>query len=107
MLLRESLSEAIARRLKDPRVGFTTITRVDVTRDLSVAKVYVSVLGTDEDKTQTLEGLQRASGFLRSHVARDLTLRTVPEIRFTLDRGLEHYERIGELLNREREGGSD
>ena len=107
-LLKASLADAIVRRVKDPRIGFTTITRVDVSGDLSVATVMVSVMGTEEEKTNTLKGLECASGFLRSHVARELSfLRIVPEIRFQLDRGLEHFARITELLDEQKEGGSD
>jgi ribosome-binding factor A len=88
-------------------VGFVTITGVLVSNDLSHARVMVSVPGEDPDKTRALEGLQSAAGFLRSRAARALTTRTVPELHFELDRGLEHAARINELLNTIRQEEQD
>jgi ribosome-binding factor A len=95
------------REVRDPRVGFVTITGVLVSNDLSHARVMVSVPGEDPDKTRALEGLQSAAGFLRSRAARALTTRTVPELHFELDRGLEHAARINELLNTIRQEEQD
>ena len=75
------------------------MTAVLVTNDLSHARVLVSVPGEEGEKTRAIEGLQSAAGFLRSRAARTLTTRTVPELHFELDRGLEHAVRINELLN--------
>jgi ribosome-binding factor A len=97
--LRQVITETLAREVRDPRVGFVTVTAVLVTNDLSHARVLVSVPGEEGDKTRALEGLQSAAGFLRSRAARTLTTRTVPELHFELDRGLEHAVRINELLN--------
>jgi ribosome-binding factor A len=97
--LRQVITETLAREVRDPRVGFVTVTAVLVTNDLSHARVLVSVPGEEEDKTRAIEGLQSAAGFLRSRAARTLTTRTVPELHFELDRGLEHAVRINELLN--------
>jgi ribosome-binding factor A len=97
--LRQVITETLARELRDPRVGFVTVTGVLVTNDLSHARVLVSVPGEEGDKTRAIEGLQSAAGFLRSRAARTLTTRTVPELHFELDRGLEHAVRINELLN--------
>ncbi len=97
--LRQVITDALARRVRDPRVGFVTVTAVLVTNDLSHARVMVSVPGEDADKTRALEGLQSAAGFLRSRAAKSLTTRSVPELHFELDRGLEHAARINELLN--------
>jgi ribosome-binding factor A len=97
--LRQVITDALAREVRDPRVGFVTVTGVLVTPDLSHARVMVSVPGEDADKTRALEGLQSAAGFLRSRAARSLTTRSVPELHFELDRGLEHAARINELLN--------
>src|SRR5919107_1706142 len=83
------------------------ITDVLVTNDLSHARVMVSVPGDDGDKTRAIEGLQSAAGFLRSRAARALTTRTVPELHFELDRGLEHAARINELLNTIRQEDVD
>jgi ribosome-binding factor A len=97
--LRQVIADSLAREVRDPRVGFVTITGVLVTNDLSHARVMVSVPGEDADKVRAVEGLQSAAGFLRSRAARALTTRTVPELHFELDRGLEHAARINELLN--------
>jgi ribosome-binding factor A len=97
--LRQVITETLAREVRDPRVGFVTVTSVLVTNDLSHARVLVSVPGEEAEKTRALEGLQSAAGFLRSRAARTLTTRTVPELHFELDRGLEHAVRINQLLN--------
>jgi ribosome-binding factor A len=105
--IRQVLTEAIAREVRDPRIGFVTITGVLVSNDLSHARVLISSPGDDADKTRALEGLQSAAGFLRSRAARSLTTRSVPELHFELDRGLEHAARINELLNTIRQEGQD
>lgn len=97
-LVHETLAEALANRIKDPRVGFVTLTGVDVSHDGGHATVRVSVMGTEEEKASAMTGLNSARGFLRSHLARALTLRTTPELHFQLDRGLEHAQRINQLL---------
>jgi ribosome-binding factor A len=81
--------------------------RVLVTNDLSHARVMVSAPGEDAEKARALEGLHSAAGFLRSRAARALTTRTVPELHFELDRGLEHAARINELLNTIKREDSD
>jgi ribosome-binding factor A len=99
-LIRHAMAEAIATELKDPRVGFATVTRAVVSADYSHATIYVSVMGSDEQKAQALEGLENAVGFLRSYIARNLQIRTAPELHIELDRGLEHAAHIDELLSR-------
>lgn len=110
------LAEALAREIRDPRVGLVTITRVDVSGDLSHAKVFVMVndLGkTGEDAGKTgegelaLEGLKSAAGFLRSRIAKTLSTRTIPELHFELDRGLEHAARINAVLADLKREGED
>jgi ribosome-binding factor A len=105
--LRQVITDALAREVRDPRVGFVTVTGVLVTNDLSHARVRVSVPGEDGEKTRAIEGLQSAAGFPRSRAARALTTRTVPELHFELDRGLEHAARINELLNNIRQEDPD
>jgi ribosome-binding factor A len=105
-LVHETLAEAIVTALKDPRVGFVTITGVRVTQDGQQATVRVSVLGTEEDKGRAIEGLDWARGFLRSYLAERLELRVTPELRFELDRGLEHAQRIDALLDQIRRDGT-
>lgn len=105
--LRQVITDALAREVRDPRVGFVTVTGVIATNDLSHARVMVSVPGDEADKSRALEGLQSAAGFLRTRAARALTTRSVPELHFELDRGLEHAARISELLNDIRREGQD
>jgi len=105
-LIHETLATALTTQLKDPRVGFVTITGVQVTPDGQHATVRFSVLGSDEDKGRAAEGLEHARGFLRTHLAGKLHLRVTPELRFELDRGLEHARRIDEILDRLRGEGN-
>ncbi len=98
-LVQEQLADALTTALKDPRVGFATITGVTVSPDCTHATVRVSVMGDDAQKGRAMEGLESARGFLRTRLARVLTLRAVPELHFVLDRGLEHAARIDEILS--------
>jgi ribosome-binding factor A len=106
-LIQETLAEALAKELKDPRVGFVTLTGVTVTPDGAHATVYISVMGTEEEKTLARAGLEHARGFLRTYLARRLALRTTPELHIVLDRGLEHAQRIDRILEDLRRGGDD
>jgi ribosome-binding factor A len=105
--LRQVITDALAREVRDPRVGFVTVTGVLVSNDLSHARVMVSVPGEENEKTRAIEGLQSAAGFLRSRAARTLTTRSVPQLHFELDRGLQHAARINELLNTVRREEQD
>jgi ribosome-binding factor A len=105
--LRQVIADALAREVRDPRVGFVTVTGVLVTNDLSHARVMVSVPGDDAEKAKAMEGLQSAAGFLRSRAARSLSTRTVPELHFELDKGFEHAARIQELLQSIRREDQD
>jgi len=98
-MIQQIIADALMREIKDPRVGFATVTSVRVTADLSYATVLVTVMGDETEQSASLEGLRSARGFLRSLVAREMQLRTVPELRFELDRGAEHAKRIGDLLD--------
>ena len=105
--IRQVIAEALTREIRDPRVGFVTVTGVLVTNDLAHARVTVSVPGDEAEKTRALQGLQSAAGFLRSRASRALSTRTVPELHFELDKGVEHAARIEELLasiRREEQG---
>ncbi len=97
-MVQQLLAQALTTRVKDPRVGFVTLTGVTVTSDLSHATVRVSVMGTDEEQAEALAGLEHASGFLRSLLARAADLRITPQLHFVIDRGLEHASRIDALL---------
>ena len=106
-LVQQILADALATRVKDPRVGFVTVTHVSVTADLAHAVIHVSVLGDEDAKAAAMAGLDSAKGFLRSQVARAATLRITPELRFELDRSLEHAARIDELLAQTKRNGED
>ncbi len=93
------LGEVIQNEVKDPRVGFVTVTGVTVTPDLSRANVRLSVLGEAAERKETMRALERARGFLRRRVGEEITLRTVPEIVLHLDTSLDHAMRISELIH--------
>lgn len=97
--IQRELAELIRTEVKDPRVSsLTTVSHVDVTRDLSLAKVYVSVL--DESAREgTVEALSRAAGFLRKQLAARLRLRAVPEVRFAYDEALDRGNRLDDLIS--------
>ena len=99
-LITVELSDLIRTRLKDPRVGFASITRVDVSGDLRHAKVFVSVMGTAEEQAETMKGLKNANGFLRHELAGRLTLRYMPELAFKLDTSIEEGARILDLIHK-------
>jgi ribosome-binding factor A len=101
--IRQVIADLLLTELRDPRIGFVTVTGVHVTNDLSVATVRVSVMGEPADREAALQGLESAAGFLRSRVGKVLTTRMVPELRFELDRGLEHAARINQILGDLRE----
>jgi ribosome-binding factor A len=101
--VRQVIADVLLTELRDPRVGFVTVTGVQVTNDLSVATVRVSVMGSEEERAVALEGLESAAGFLRTRVGKVLTTRVLPEIRFELDRGLEHAARINQILGELRQ----
>jgi ribosome-binding factor A len=97
-VITRELSDLIRTRMKDPRIGFASITGVNLSHDLRYAKVYVSVLGTPEEQRETMRGLQSATGFLRRELAQRLTIRHVPEIAFYLDESIARSARVLDLL---------
>jgi ribosome-binding factor A len=98
--IREEIAMFLAEGVKDPRVtGLVTVTGVDMTRDLRHAKVFVSVMGTDTDRAATLEGLASVAGYLRSRLARSLSLRVAPEVHFVPDESIARAARIETLLS--------
>ena len=102
-LIREEVSYLLQRELKDPRLGFVTVTEVDVSKDLRTAKVYVSVLGTEAEWRGSLEALRSARGFIRNWLVPRLRLRTVPELTFHPDRSMAHAAHIQSVLERLKE----
>jgi ribosome-binding factor A len=101
--IRNELAELLARELKDPRIGFATVTRVDLTADLSHARILVSVLGAPEVQTDTMQGLVSAAGYIRHEISHRLKLRRAPEITFVLDHGAEEGQKIEMLLQKLKE----
>jgi ribosome-binding factor A len=99
-LIAAELSNLLRTRVKDPRVGFASITRVEVSGDMRHAKVFVSVMGDSKEQKETMKGLTNATGFLRHELASLLTLRFMPELVFKLDHSIEEGSRILELINK-------
>src|SRR5512134_3262764 len=97
-LIKEEISLPLQRELKDPRLGFVTVTEVDVTPDLKHAKVYVSVLGPEAQWASSLAALDSARGFVWNWLRRHLDLRVTPELSFRPDRSMEHAAHIQSLL---------
>lgn len=97
--VRQEASVIIHDKLNDPSLGFITVTRVEMTADLRLAKIYFSVLGKDEDYKKTKEALDSALGFIRRLVAERINLRIAPEIMFFEDRSSEYSVRIQEVLD--------
>jgi ribosome-binding factor A len=97
--IQRELSGLIRSEIKDPRVGMVSVTAVIVSRDLSHAKVYVSVLGNAEQTDASVKVLGNAAGFLRHKLGKILHIRIIPELRFYLDRSLEEGARMGALIN--------
>ena len=97
--VREVVSARIAEGLRDPRIGFVTVTSVDTTPDLRQARVYVSVLGDEEERSETMAGLRSAHGVLQQSVARELRMKHTPTLQFVFDESIERGMRISELLD--------
>ncbi len=97
-VIRAEASEIILQGLNDPRIGFVSITGVEVSHDLRHAKIFVSVFGDAETKQRTMEGLERATGHVRSELGRRLSIRFTPGILFRLDDSIERGTRIASLL---------
>jgi ribosome-binding factor A len=99
--VREVVSARIAEGLRDPRIGFVTVTSVDTSQDLRQARVYVSVLGNAEERDATIAGLESAHGVLQQSVARELHLKHTPTLQFVFDESIQRGMRISELLDDE------
>ncbi|WP_066288912.1 30S ribosome-binding factor RbfA [Bacillus sp. FJAT-29937] len=97
--MKKELGEIIGRKIKDPRVGFVTVTDVQVTGDLQQATVFISVLGDEEQRENTLKGLAKAKGFIRSEIGQRIRLRKTPEIFFEFDESIDYGNRIETLLH--------
>lgn len=97
-LMQRELSGLLQREVRDPRVGMVTITSVDVSPDLSHAKVFFTILDS-EKKDETTKGLQRAASFLRSQLSRRMSMYTTPELRFVYDESVERGDRLSRLID--------
>jgi len=109
-LIRKEISEMLLRSTKDPRIGFVTVTRVKVSDDCRSARVYVSVVGSEEEQRRSLEGLGSAKGFLRKELGRRVSLRYTPDLIFQFDPSIEyaiHMEEVFHHLREERGKGED
>lgn len=110
--VRRELSEIVQNELKDPRLPrLTSITSVDVTKDLRYAKVFISVLGTDEEKKNAIKALKNAAGYIRREIGHRMQIRYTPEFHFELDTSIEHGIHMSQLINsvskHEGQGGAE
>jgi ribosome-binding factor A len=101
--IREEVARIIGSGLKDPRIGFVTVTRVDLTPDLRTARIFVGVLGDQAQRDKTMAGLGQAAGFIRREVGRRIRVRHTPELLFKYDTGLDATERVARLLDETRD----
>jgi ribosome-binding factor A len=103
-LIKEEISAVLQRQIKDPRLGFVTVTEVDTTADLKLARVYVSVLGPEEQWAKSFKALESARGFVWNRLRKHLDLRVTPQLAFRPDRSMEHAAHIQALLAGLRSG---
>lgn len=104
--IKKEIVDIVRSEIKDPRVGFVTIMDVETSGDLQHATIFVSVLGKEEQRKETMEALQKASGFIRSEIGRRIRLRRTPELHFKLDTSLDYSSRISQVLRDIEEGGA-
>ncbi len=97
-LMKQEISQIILRELKDPRIGFVTVTQVELTGDLRNAKIYVSIMGNEKQVKDTLKGLNSSMGFIRREVGHRIRMRVTPELTLALDKSLDYSAHIQELL---------
>ena len=102
-LVRKEISEMLVKAIKDPRIGFVTITRVTVNEDCRSAKVYYSVVGTLAERKRSMEGLNSAKGYIRRELGHRMKLKYTPEIVFQFDPSIEYAAHMGELIHRLQE----
>jgi ribosome-binding factor A len=97
--IRQAVGLALTREVQDPRIGFVTITRVKVSADLQQARLYYTAIGDEKTRKDTARGLEAAKPFLRRAIGNRVRLRRVPEIAFEYDRGVEHQDRVEQILH--------
>jgi ribosome-binding factor A len=98
-LMREVIGGAIATELQDPRIGFVTVTAVETSSDLRSARVFVSVLGTEEEREETLAGLRSSHGVLQARIAREMRIKRTPTLTFHYDDTAERADRVTRLMD--------
>lgn len=98
--LKEEIADILARKLKDPRIGFVTVTGVDVSPDLRHAHVFISIMGNEEEQIATYQILQGAKGFIRSELGKRLRIKFMPEISFDIDESINEGIRISKLIEK-------
>lgn len=96
--IKKELSMLLQRGLKDPRIGFVTVTDVEVSSDLQLAKVFVSIFGSEEERKASLAGLQKAKGYLRTEIGKRVKLRHIPDFTFKLDESIDYGSKIESIL---------
>ncbi|MBU1627057.1 30S ribosome-binding factor RbfA [bacterium] len=106
-LLKMKISEIMIRKVNDPRLSSITITNVELTDDLRYAKIYFSVLGSEEEERRSLQGLQKATKYIKSILGEELELRYVPDLRFEIDKFYKQSIKIVDLLNEIEKDSSD
>lgn len=109
-LIQREVSEMLLRSVKDPRIGWVTITKVKVTEDCRLAKIYFSVTGSPEERERSTEGLESAKGYIRKELGKRIRMRYTPEIKFQFDPNIEyaiHLEEVFQGLQREKEKDDD
>ncbi len=102
-VLREVIGDAVTTELQDPRIGFVTVTAVDTSPDLRVARVYVSVLGDEDEREATMAGLRSSHGVLQSMIAREVRIKRTPTLSFHYDDSVERGARLSQLLEPDEE----
>lgn len=105
--IRREVIDIVRNEVRDPRIGFVTITRVEAAPDLSLARIFLTVMGEEAAEQETLEGLRAAAPFIRGEIGKRLHVRRTPELRFEIDEALAHSQRIEELLREVRESEQD
>jgi ribosome-binding factor A len=101
--LKKEIGQMLQREIKDPRIGFVTVTDVEVSKDLRNVKIFVSVYGSDQERSDTMAGLESARGYIRTEIGKRIKLRYTPEISFRFDESIARGARIMELLNEVKE----
>jgi ribosome-binding factor A len=103
-LIQKEISQMLVKSIKDPRIGFVTITKVSISEDCRFAKVYFSVVGTPAERERSVKGLDSAKGFVRKELGRRIRLRYTPEILFQFDPSIEYAIHMGELIQTIQQG---